>query len=174
MQHDEHSDCPDCPLAEAASSRRDFLRDLVGAAGVALVAAGLTPALARALPVSFGSALAASGGKRTYPIPALEGVTIDKDESVIIARAGNVIYAFSLACPHQNTALKWDQGQHRFQCPKHKSKYRPDGVYLEGRATRSMDRFPIVREGNNIVVDLDDMLREDKEKAAWEKALVSL
>ena len=36
-------------------------------------------------------------------------------------------YAFNLACPHENTALKWLPKDGRFQCPKHESQYQPCG-----------------------------------------------
>ena len=82
------------------------------------------------------------------------------------------VYAFSLACPHQNTALRWLGRDARFQCPKHKSKYRPDGTFIEGRATRGMDRFPLRREGDGVVVDLARLLKQTDDAAAWAAAVV--
>jgi Rieske Fe-S protein len=84
------------------------------------------------------------------------------------------VIAFSLACPHQNTALRWDAGNRRFQCPKHKSRYKPDGVFIEGRATRGMDRFAVRRDGDTIVVNLDALYREDENAAQWAAAFVML
>jgi len=101
-------------------------------------------------------------------------VTIDKDESVIIARVGGRAYAFSLACPHQNTAIRWESEDHRFQCPKHKSRYRPDGTFIEGRATRGLDRFALRREGDQLFVNLDALYREDTDAVPWSTAFVDL
>lgn len=162
-------DCGGCPIA----TRRDFLRDALGGA---LVAIGLAPVtgladLAAALPATRGR------GARTdkiYPIPAADGVAIDKDESVIIARAGNRVWAFSLACPHQNTAIRWQESEHRFQCPKHKSRYRPDGTFIEGRATRGLDRFAVRRDGNKVAVNLDLLYREDENPNEWASAFLEL
>jgi len=85
------------------------------------------------------------------------------------------MYAFNLSCPHQHTALRWDDADHRFQCPKHHSKYQPDGEFISGRATRNMDRFTIRRDaGNNIVVDVDAMLRSDQDLAAWTAATLKV
>ena len=109
-----------------------------------------------------------------YPIPAADGVQIDKDNQVILVRWQNTAYAFNLSCPHQNTALRWDDADHRFQCPKHHSKYRPDGEFIEGRATRGMDRLAIQRQGNDLLVNVDKMFKEDEEKAAWTAACVVL
>jgi Rieske Fe-S protein len=166
------TDCSNCPVAE--SGRRAYLRELgMAAAGVA-VALGIAPSCASALPVNFVRALSSTGRDRAYPIPAADGVQIDKDESVIIARAGNKVFAFSLACPHQNTALRWDGDNNRFQCPKHKSKYQPDGTFISGRATRGMDRFAVRRDGANLIVDLERLYEQDDNPAEWAAAVVTL
>jgi Rieske Fe-S protein len=128
---------------------------------------------ANALSVAFTNGTGTRTDK-TYPLPSADGVLIDKDESVIIARFDNRAYAFSLACPHQNTAIRWEEANHRFQCPKHKSRYRPDGTFIEGRATRGLDRFALRRDGDKLIVNLDALYREDKEQAAWTAAFVPL
>lgn len=103
-----------------------------------------------------------------------DGVSIDKANEVILVRHGGSVYAFALSCPHQNTALRWNADEGRFQCPKHKSRYQPDGTFISGRATRNMDRLPIRREGGNVVVDVDRMFESDKDEAGWKAAVVAL
>jgi Rieske Fe-S protein len=93
---------------------------------------------------------------------------------VILARWQGSVYAFALACPHQNTALKWLDADQRFQCPKHKSKYRPDGSFIEGRATRGMDRFSLKRDGAGIAVDLGEIHEQDTDASGWASAFVKL
>jgi Rieske Fe-S protein len=137
-------------------------------------ALGLSLRDAQALPVRAVAALASRGEERTYPIPASDGATIDKRESVIITRWQGMVFAFSLACPHQNTALRWEPENARFQCPKHHSKYQPDGSFIEGRATRGMDRFAVRHEGANVVVDLDKLFQQDKDAAQWKAAFISV
>ena len=66
---------------------------------------------------------------------------------------GKVI-AFNLACPHENTALRWKQANGKFECSKHNSRYTPEGKFIDGRATRNMDRLGVKRDGDNVVVDL--------------------
>ena len=124
------------------------------------------------LPVIAGVRI--SREEKSYPIPAADGVQIDKDQDVILSRTGGKVFAFSLACPHQNTALRWDGGKSRFQCPKHKSIYTPEGVFVEGRATRSMDRFAVRKDGGAIVVNLDSLYEQDKDTDQWTKAFVTL
>ena len=161
-----------CPLAEAVA-RRDFLRDTVSRVLLAIGAFGVGSARAAALPISLATGTGSRADK-AYPIPASDGVAIDKKESVIIARFSDKVYAFSLACPHQNTALRWNAGNKRFQCPKHKSRYQPDGIFIDGRATRGMDRFAIKREEATVVVNLDALYREDENAAQWAAAVVLL
>ncbi len=163
-------DCGGCALAD---SRRAFLRDAL-AAVAGFAALGLAPRVALALPVGWVEALTTRGPERSYPLPAADGVQIDRDNGVVLARAASAVYALSLTCPHQNTALRWQAADGRFQCPKHKSKYRPDGVFLSGRATRSMDRFAIRRDGALVVVTLDRLLREDEQREQWRAAAVAL
>jgi len=129
-----------------------------------------------ALAVTYMIALFQSGTgykvEKRYPVPATDGVSIDKDNEVIVARAGGKVFAFALACPHQNTALRWNADDHQFQCPKHKSRYRDDGTFIEGRATRNMDRLAIRRDGAVIVVDVDALIQEDEHPKEWAAAFV--
>jgi nitrite reductase/ring-hydroxylating ferredoxin subunit len=173
-------DCGGCSLhdaltAPAAMERRAFLR----AAGMALASVGLLSTGARvadAMLVRSSNALAPIAGDRRnekrYAVPAIDGVSIDKDNSVIVARAAGKVFAFSLACPHQNTALRWDATDHQFMCPKHKSHYRSDGTFIEGRATRDMDRLPIRRVGDELVIDVDKIYQQDDNQAEWTAAFV--
>jgi nitrite reductase/ring-hydroxylating ferredoxin subunit len=161
-----------CDRCIPESTRREFLRDAVAA--VAVVAGGLGLVPSRALAMRLASASRVSGSEATYPLPPADGVTIDKEREVILVRWEGMIYAFRLACPHQRTMLKWKGKDARFQCPKHKSKYQPDGTFISGKATRGMDRYGVRRTGNEIVVDLDKVYLEDKNSAGWTAAVVKL
>jgi Rieske Fe-S protein len=160
------ADCGGCTLV----GRRDFLRD------AALAVAGLAVAggSAAAMPVHFMNAISARDEMATYPFPAADGVYIDSKQEVIVARAAGQVYAFMLACPHQNTALRWNSKEKKFQCPKHHSQYKPDGTFIDGRATRSMDRFAVKHEGANLVVNLDKIFEDDRDHAGWLSAAVAV
>ena len=162
--------CESCRLRE----RRDFLRDVAAlVVGSLLVQAGL-PVGVEALPVRWGRAIGSRDDERTYPIPDADGATIDKDNQVILVRYQQKGYAFNLSCPHQNTALRWHPEDNQFQCPKHHSRYQPDGEFISGRATRGMDRFAIRRDGGNIIVDLDKLYRQDQHPNEWGAAAIQL
>ena len=103
-----------------------------------------------------------------------DGVNIDRKTGVIVVRSQGQVYAFNLSCPHENTALKWLQKDMRFQCPKHESKYTPNGTFTSGRATRNMDRLNIRRDGDMLVVNLSHMLKSDKDPAGWAAAAITV
>ena len=162
----------DCGSCAIAPDRRKFLRDAALAVSGILVALG-APRSATAAPLDFVSGLR-RGGKINYPIPATDGAQIDRDNDLILARWQNNVYAFSISCPHQNTVLRWDEADKRFVCPRHHSQYRPDGSFIQGRATRGMDRMAIQRSGNTVVVDSDRVFEEDIDTAEWNAAFVKL
>ena len=163
--------CESCSLAD----RRTFLTQAAALVAGALIGIGMTAERATAMPLTIMTGLRLPNGKDvTYPIPAADGATIDKDNDVILARYQGKVYAFGLACPHQNTALRWLEPEGRFQCPKHKSKYAPDGTFLSGRATRSMDRYAVRKDGANVVANVDTLYEQDKQATEWQAAFVAV
>ena len=146
--------CQDC------RSRRQFLQ-IVAALGFA------------ALPALFVDGVEAAGEQK-YPFPAADSVTIDRKQQVIVVRTQGHVYAFNLSCPHENTALKWLPKDNRFQCPKHESKYQPNGTFVSGRATRGMDRFNLRVDGGQLVVDLSGVHEQDKDPRGWAGATVKV
>jgi Rieske Fe-S protein len=137
---------------------------------------GAAPSVAAAAPVELISALRGGREDKTYPIPAADGVQIDKAGEAMITRWQGKVYAYSLACPHQQTVLKWSDSDKQFECPKHHSRFTPDGIYIKdsGRATRGLDRLAIRKDGTNIVVNLDKAYQEDEDEAAWKSAFVTV
>jgi Rieske Fe-S protein len=168
INREAHADCEGCPLIP---ERREFLRN---------AAAFAVAAISLGLPIRSVSAKVMSsaiGGRKTlsYPLPAVDGADIDRDNEVILVRYKNEVFAFSLGCPHQNVALRWNETDMRFQCPKHHSQYQPDGEFITGRATRNMDRLAIRRDAaNNIIVDPDTLYQSDEDEAQWKAAVVKL
>jgi nitrite reductase/ring-hydroxylating ferredoxin subunit len=163
--------CDDCG---APLDRRRFLQGIGFVSLMALAGVGVPSGVAIAMTPAPTRARRLLRGNPSYPIPPADGVQIDRDQEVILVRWQSAVYAFNLSCPHQRTALRWNQGDSQFQCPKHHSKYQPDGTFVSGRATRGMDRFSVARNGDEIVVDLDAMHKEDKDPAGWAAAVVHL
>ena len=155
----------------SCSSRREFLQT-VGCFAGALAALGL-PRDALAGPVAFTEGVQ-SDDDRAYPIPAADGVTIDKTAQVILVRAGGHVFAFALSCPHQEAAVKWVPAHNQFECTKHDSHYQADGTHTSGRATRNLDRFPIRKDGNTVHIDTAHVFQSDKDAAGWAAAQVPI
>jgi Rieske Fe-S protein len=153
-----------------SESRRAFLHD--GGCGLLTLAAmGLMGDVV--LPVA-AIAGAGAGKEKTYPVPASDSVNVDRGNSLIVVRYQNHVYAFSLACPHEQAAVKWVEKQHRFFCTKHDSEYTPDGTYQTGHATRNLDRFPVRKDGASLIVSLDRVFHSDANQAAWASAVVDV
>jgi nitrite reductase/ring-hydroxylating ferredoxin subunit len=170
-----HEECEqyDCAVS---TDRRRFLRESFTSVAGALIAVGMSKHAAFGMPLEFTEARSRSGNMRSYALPAADGAQIDRDNDVILVRWQNTLYAFALSCPHQNTALRWDDRDHGFQCPKHHSRFQADGTYIQGsgRATRNMDRYAIQMQGTNIAVDVDTVYQEDSDGPKWTAAVVHL
>lgn len=164
------SPCDECGVPD----RRGFLRSLGGSLATILAGLAMTPGEARALRVTLVQAVARTDGEVTYPEPDRDGAMIDLEQEVILVRWQNHIYAFNLSCPHQNTALRWQAGEQLFRCPRHKSEYQPDGTFIRGRATRGMDRFALRKDGHSVIVNLDTLYRDDRDRAGWTAAVISV
>ncbi len=166
-------DAHDCQISP---NRRRFLRDSFTAVAGAMVALGMTKKAALAMPLEFATATTSRkvGSLRSYSIPMGDGAQIDQDNQVILARWQNAVYAFNLSCPHQNTALKWDDGDHQFHCPKHHSLFKADGTFIEGRAKRGMDRFAIQRAGASVAIDLNKLYQQDENPTEWAAAVIRI
>jgi nitrite reductase/ring-hydroxylating ferredoxin subunit len=169
MIEERATSCTDCG---SLGDRRRFLKEAAAIAAAALALVGVPARAAVALPIGAFAGRRGRGTEVSYPIPAQDGVTIDKKNEVILVRHQGAVIAFALSCPHQNTALRWYPEDGRFQCPKHKSRYQPDGTFISGRATRNMDRLPIRRDGATVLVDVDQVFESDQDAAGWGKALV--
>ncbi len=167
------SHCLECEVS--IGSRRRFLCEASGAVVLAaLSSAGVRAETMNAMRIAIVDPVARQGTEHTYPIPSEDGASIDHENDVIIVRQSNHIFAFGLACPHENTALRWYPQDQRFQCPRHQSRYLPDGTFVSGRATRNMDRFAIRRDGNNVVIDLSKWYRSDRQPSEWAAAVITL
>ena len=154
-------------------SRRKFLNVAGSCVGASIAACALLPESLSALPVHVIDGTPA-GAERSFPVPVADSVNIDRETSMILVRSQGKVFAFALSCPHEKAAVKWVDKSARFQCTKHDSKYTPDGTYTSGRATRNMDRFPIRKDGANVLIDLEHVFRSDIDKAGWTAAVVTV
>ena len=164
--------CESCPAVTAG--RRAFLRDVALAVAGALALSGASSVAALADSVVETAPSRRRGTERTYALPATDGVSVDADNDVILARWQNRVYAFSIRCPHRGTRLEWRPEERRLFCPKHKARFTLDGSHDSGRQSRDLDRYDIARRGASLVVDLGALRRADSEPDAWTAAMIAV
>jgi Rieske Fe-S protein len=167
-------EAPSCPGCDRGLSRRRAVGQMSAAIVAAMAGVPLLSGTAECVPVSEAAGTETGPDEHTYPLPASDSVNIDHETQVIVVRFQHHAYAFNLACPHENTALRWKQALGHFQCPRHQSQYQPDGTFISGRATRNMDRFAVRLTAAGLVADLNRLYRSDQQPQEWSAATVAL
>lgn len=74
-------------------------------------------------------------------------------ESIVDDADGSHWIALYQRCVHLGCTVPFRDDCLSFKCPCHGSHYNSDGEYLDGPAPRSLDRFAMHFEGENVVVD---------------------
>jgi cytochrome b6-f complex iron-sulfur subunit len=74
-----------------------------------------------------------------------------------LVRTESGLLALNKTCTHLDCLFSWDPPGNIFICPCHGSRYKKDGSYLEGPASRWLDRFvvQIVSSEGNLVSQTD-------------------
>jgi Rieske Fe-S protein len=165
-EEDEMQWCDGC----TRTGRRRFIANLLPGAAAAGAVLIFPAAIAQA--TAWVDAGGGASADIVFPLPDHDGVFVDPASTVFLVRHGSQIFAFAKSCPHEQAELRWRPGETRFQCPRHESKFQPDGTRIEGRAKRHLDRLAIRREGPRIIVDAARLWRSDQQPAEWAAAVV--
>ena len=153
-----------CDECGSPLDRRRFLQGIGFASLLALAGLGVPSRVAIAMTPVPTRARRRWPATRATRFPPADGVQIDRDQEVILVRWQSAIYAFNLSCPHQRTALRWNQGDAPVPVPQ---------APLEVPARRHLrlrpghpGNGPVLGDppGDEIVVDLDAMHKEDKDR----------
>jgi cytochrome b6-f complex iron-sulfur subunit len=135
-------------------NRRDFLNEItftalgIAAAGAAVVTYRyLSPNVLFEPPTKFRA-----GNPDLYPINT---VTYLQDQQVYIVRTTEGFYAVSAVCTHLGCITQWKPEVDQIACPCHGSKFKPNGIKIEGPAPRPLPHFLIT-------LTLDGELQVDK------------
>jgi cytochrome b6-f complex iron-sulfur subunit len=142
------------PQQNGDTSRRDFLNEIafstLGIAGVGSAVVTyryLSPNVLFEPPTKFRA-----GSPDLYP---LNSVTYLSEQQVYVVRTGEGFFAVSAVCTHLGCITQWKPESNQIACPCHGSKFRPDGVKIEGPAPRPLPHFLIT-------LTLDGELQVDK------------
>ena len=86
----------------------------------------------------------------------LQGTTLEDQlaaETIIKDGDGSYWIALYQRCVHLGCTVPFRDDCVSFKCPCHGSHYHVDGEYLDGPAPRSLDRFALSFDGENVLVD---------------------
>ncbi len=133
--------------------RREFVA--VCAAGVGLLLVGCVSLVTHPVPVSGDRVRLALAsfpelGKPDGAIKILPDA--HEDPIYVLATTSSAFTAVSPICTHRGCTV--DVHGPRLVCPCHGSTYDRDGHVLRGPAQRSLTRYRVTREGDELVIDL--------------------
>jgi cytochrome b6-f complex iron-sulfur subunit len=139
---------------DGGASRRDFLNEIAfSALGIAAIGSAvvtyryLSPNVLFEPPTTFRA-----GSPDLYPV---NSVTYLPDQQVYIVRTESGFYAVSAVCTHLGCITQWKPDLNQIACPCHGSKFKPEGLKIEGPAPRPLPHF-------QISLTLDGELQVDK------------
>jgi len=123
-------------------TRRDFLNEItMGALGIAgLGSVAVTYQYFSPNVLFEPSTTFRAGNPDLYPVHSL---TFLQDQQVYIVRMQEGFYAVSAVCTHLGCITQWKPEADTIACPCHGSKFKPDGVKIEGPAPRPLPHFAI-------------------------------
>jgi cytochrome b6-f complex iron-sulfur subunit len=127
----------------SAPSRREFLYYIWGAS-IALLTGELTAgilwfSLPRFREGEFGGIFRLDPAE--LPEAGVAPLSFPAGRFHVIVTQDDGLVTLYGVCTHLGCLPKWVPLNHRFECPCHGSKYQLNGVYIEGPAPRSLDRF---------------------------------
>ena len=90
-------------------------------------------------------------------IPLGEAVPMDfGGQKILVLRTNEGIAAFSRRCTDLGCLVSWDKQREQFLCPCHQGIYDKTGLNIAGPPPRPLDRFDIVRRGEQLYVNIQN------------------
>ena len=160
--------CPDQHLPRPDAARRRFLSGTItaiqGAIGATLAfllgGAAVSPAFGRRQ-THWWPAAAADDLPDNEPMPVTIRVTREDGYSQVVDRQvvflvknGAEIAALSSTCTHLGCRVSWDADSQTLKCPCHGGAFDRTGAVKAGPPPAPLEKLPIRREGDQILVQL--------------------
>jgi cytochrome b6-f complex iron-sulfur subunit len=98
-------------------------------------------ALPRARPGEFGGVIPV-GPVSDLPAPGSAPLNFAAGKFWLVHTDSGLL-ALHKVCTHLDCLFSWEDPQRRFVCPCHGSQFADDGMYMNGPAPRSLDRFVV-------------------------------
>ena len=150
------------PDTDATMTRRSFLKWAWGAAGAVALAEGGLIAYQFFAPKTvegrFGGVFTVG---RVEDFPPGSVTPFNEGRFYLVRLADGGFLALYRKCTHLGCAVPWDQAQGKFVCPCHASAFEMDGHLLNPPAPRPLDRFPIIIEAGEIMVNTGQTIQRD-------------
>lgn len=88
-------------------------------------------------------------------IPMNEAVPMElSGHKLLVLKTGEGVVAFSRRCTDLGCLVSWDKQKEQFICPCHQGIYDKTGLNIAGPPPRPLDRFEIVKRGEQLYVKI--------------------
>jgi len=88
-------------------------------------------------------------------IPLGEAVSMDLGgQKILVLRTNEGVTAFSRRCTDLGCLVSWNKEREQFICPCHQGTFDKSGRNIAGPPPRPLDRFDIVRRGEQLYVSI--------------------
>ncbi len=136
----------DVEAAVSPPSRREFLYYIWNASILMVIGQITVATLWFAFPRFAEGEFGGTFSVEPTELPAPDGSPVSRPDgrfwlSQPLVDGAPAVVALYAVCTHLGCLPKWVDVNNRFECPCHGSKFQKTGLYIEGPAPRSMDRF---------------------------------
>ncbi len=91
-------------------------------------------------------------------IPVGEAVPMDLGtHKVLVLRTNEGIVAFSRRCTDLGCLVSWNKEREQFVCPCHQGTFDKTGLNIAGPPPRPLDRFNIIKRGEQLYVNIQNV-----------------
>ncbi len=88
-------------------------------------------------------------------VPVGEAVPMDlSGHKIIVLRTDEGVVAFSRRCTDLGCLVSWNKEREQFLCPCHQGVFDKAGLNIAGPPPRPLDRFEVVKRGDQLYVNL--------------------
>jgi cytochrome b6-f complex iron-sulfur subunit len=89
-------------------------------------------------------------------IPLGDAVSMDLGgHKILVLKTEQGVAAFSRRCTDLGCLVSWSKEREQFLCPCHQGVYDKTGLNIAGPPPRPLDRFEIVRRGEQLYVNIE-------------------
>ncbi len=152
------SDVSDAPAL--GSSRRDFIRFLIGVSFISTFAGVSLPLISYLLPPDLptrtgvhkqGPSLV--GSLADFAPGTGKIVLVDNKPVIIVNTVEGGVRAFSAVCTHLGCVVEWNESRNVIQSPCHNGRFNPvTGAVVSGPPPRALPAFELAIKGGNVYV----------------------